>query len=86
MDLDPIFVHGAALKTDLALIVDLYQKTFLDVIGNATTLWFSELGWNDDELLICMQVDGVGVAYDLHGDYQFQFSTGRAVREQGVSH
>ena len=46
----------------------------------------AQLGWNDDELLICMQVDGVGVAYDLHGDYQFQFSTGRAVREQGVSH
>jgi hypothetical protein len=45
----------------------------------------AEMGWNDDENLVCMQVSGVAIVYDMHGTYRYEFHTGRSVREQGVS-
>jgi hypothetical protein len=42
------------------------------------------MGWTDTEQLVCVQMDGNVFVYDIHGEYSFQFSTGRTVREQGV--
>ena len=45
----------------------------------------AEMGWNTEEELVCMQVDGVAIVYDMHGTYKYEFHTGRTVREQGIS-
>lgn len=43
-----------------------------------------KMGWTDTEKLVCVHADGTVFAYNVHGDYEFQFSTGRTVKEQGV--
>ena len=44
-----------------------------------------KMGWTDTEKLVCVHADGNVFAYNVHGDYEFQFSTGRTVKEEGVS-
>jgi len=45
----------------------------------------AEFGWNDSERLVCMQTDGVALVYDIHGEYLYQFTTHKMVREERVA-
>lgn len=55
----------------------------------AEMMWDGEeiaaMGWTDNEELLCVQDDGKGVLYNMHGEYLYQFSAGRDVRDQGVA-
>lgn len=79
----PLAIGQAAVANNKIFIFTAGGRLLSEIVWDGEEI--AEMGWNDDEMLVCMQVTGEAQVYDINGNYRYQFFASRTVQEQQVS-